>query len=217
MVEVSDFAKTATIVSMLPYDLDDPKPGLLPAVFHVPACERGDFVVVPVTDCINHVDIGEGRMLTRMIPGAEVAGAIARDHISASIYTTADAYPAIHALPGNHTKEDIIKLFPELVAGMKQAQKNWFKELVQRADDTWNDPNNRGRSRAISDLQRYAATDLGLNREWLTAVTTTLVPCFACGFNIDSAALICMNCKTIVKPEEYSKATAGVQTKTVSK
>jgi hypothetical protein len=52
---------------------------------------------------------------------------------------------------------------------------------------------------------RYAAKYLGLNRDWLTAVVVNNIECFACGYNVPDTALICLNCKTVLKPEELAK------------
>lgn len=213
-MEVKDFPISATLVSFLPYELNssnNSKPGLIPPYVYVPAADRDDFVVAPVPDHMNWVYLLDGKQISRMISGIEVASAIAYDHISASYGVTPDAFPGIKSIPGNHTKDQIKKLFPEELKALLETQKRWFGELVKRADDIWNDPAAKGKHRSISDLQRYAAKYLGLNREWLTAVQTNLVACFACGWNIPDTALVCQNCKTIVKPEEYKKQTLPVE------
>ncbi len=207
-MEASEFPVTATLISFLPYELNssnNSKPGLIPSYIYVPAAERDDFVTIPVSDHMNWVYLLDGKSISRMISGIEVASAIAYDHINASYGVTANAFPGIKSVPGNHTKEKIKEMFPEELKALLETQRRWFGELVKLADDVWNDPAAKGKHRSISDLQRYAAKYLGLNREWLTAVQTNLVPCFACGWNIPDTALVCQNCKTIVKPEEYKQ------------
>jgi len=200
-MEASEFPVSATVISFLPYDVAEPKPGLLPSVFLIPkATEKDDFTVTHITDCINHVPTLDGHSLSRMISGIEVAGSIARDHIMGTHGVSEDAYPGIKAISGKHDKESIKKNFPDLLEGLLAAQKRWFVNIVKLADDVWSDPNARGRQRSISDLQRFAAKYLGLNREYLTAVVANLVACFACGYMIPSSALICLNCKTEINP-----------------
>jgi len=207
-MDVKDFPINATIVSFLPYEFNPYLPGMFPTYFHIPKAERDDFVVVPISDCMALVYVLEGRSIPTMISGIEVAGAIVNDHIKASIYATAEAFPGIKSIPGNHTKENIQKMFgPELEA-LNNAQKGWFSNLVKAADDIWTDPQARGKQYSISDTMRYAAKYLGLNRDWLTAVVVNNVECFACGYNIPDTALICVNCKTILKPKEYEVLTA---------
>jgi len=206
-MDVKDFPINATIVSFLPYEFNPYLPGMLPTFFHIPKAERDDFVVIPICDCRSFIYVLDGKSVASMVSGIEVAGAIVNDHIKASIYVTDNAFPGLKAIPGNHSKEDVLKMFgPELEA-LNQAQKNWFSNLVKAADDVWTDPQARGKQHSISDTMRYAAKYLGLNRDWLTSVVTTNVPCFACGWNVPNTALICMNCKTILKPEEYAKLT----------
>jgi len=201
-MEVSDFPVNAVIVSFLPYDYNPYLPGMIPTFFHIPKAERDDFVVVPITDCMSHIYVGEGRSLATMHSGVQVASAIARDHIAASIHTVADiAFPGIKSVPGNHSKEKIQEMFPEELIALNQAQKNWFGELVKYADDTWMDPNARGKHRSISDIQRYAAKYLGLNKEWITTVATNNIQCYACTYNVPSEAAICPNCKTVLKSD----------------
>lgn len=204
---------SATIVSFLPYDYNPYLPGMTPTFFHIPKSERDDFVVIPICDCISYVYVGEGRSLPTNHNGVQVAGAIANDLIKASIHTTMEGFPGIKAIPGNHTKEAIQKMFPEELKALNQAQKNWFGNMVKAADDTWSDPNIRGKHKLINDLQRHAAKYLGLNREWLTSVVITNVECFACGFNVNENALICMNCKTVLKPTELAKKLEAVDLK----
>lgn len=199
----------ATIVSILPYPLNEYKPGLIPPRFLVPKAEDGDFVVVHIEDCINHVYILDGKSITRTIPGEQVAGSVARDHINDSLEISETAYPGIHALSGKHEKKDVTKNFPELLDSLQQAQRAWFGRLVARADDTWSDPNGRGKHMAISDLQRYAAKFLGLNREWTTSTRIDQKPCPACTIFIPENAILCPNCKTVLKPEEYGRLQAA--------
>lgn len=214
-METSDFPVTAVIVSFLPYDYSPQLSGLLPSAFHIPAAEPDDFVVVPITDCMEHVYLLDGKTLPRMISGREVAGSIAYDLLNATPSVSNNSKPGIKSLPGNLTKEQIINMFPDELEQLRLMQRNWYGELVKVADDTWNDPNARGKHQSISDVQRIACRRLGLNREWLTAVVTNNVPCFACGFMVLDTALICMNCKTVLKPDEYSKRAGSVPVEVV--
>jgi hypothetical protein len=178
---------------------------MTPTFFHIPASERDDFVVVPICDCKSFVYVLDGRSIPTVVSGIEVAGAIVNDHIKASIYVTDSAFPGIKSLPGNHSKENVKKMFGRELEALNQAQKNWFGNLVKAADDVWTDPLARGKQYSISDTMRYAAKYLGLNRDWLTAVVVNNIECFACGYNVPDTALICLNCKTVLKPEELAK------------
>lgn len=201
---------TAVVVSFLPIEYNPYFPGMLPSFYHIPPADRDDFVVVPIRDGKSDVYIGEGRTLPNHTSGVEIAGAIARDYIVASMYTTPNGFPGIKSIPGSHTKEFIKKTFKDELEALNTAQKYWFENLVKVADDIWMDPNAKGKQQSISELMRIACKRLGLNRDWITSIVIDNVECWACKFNVKSDALICINCHTILKPEEYN-AKQGIQ------
>jgi hypothetical protein len=133
-----------------------------------------------------------------------IAGSIAKDHISSSMYTTQDAFPGIKSLPGDFSKEDIKKTFSPELKGLDNAQRAWFGILVRLADDAWRSPGGR-QNGVISDLQRTAAKIVAPNKEWINDIRVDLIPCPACTMSIPAAALICPQCKTVVNPEAYNK------------
>lgn len=198
----------STIVSFLPYDLHVPLPGLIPASFFIPKVEDdqpfGDFNAVYIPDCIAYVYSGDGRSVRTVCRSEEIAGSICLDHISASYATQDDAFPGLKAIPGKHEKDDIKKNFPEIIEGVFHAHRRWYQNLVNLADDIWKDPMARGKSKTISDVQRTASRKLGLNKEWQNTARIDQIPCPACTKFISEQALICPECKTIVKPKEYN-------------
>lgn len=204
MANIDDKPVTAVVVSFLPIDYNPYFPGMLPSFYHIPAAERDDFNVVPIKDGKSDIYIGDGRTIPSHTSGIEIAGAIARDYIVASMYTTPNGFPGLKSIPGDHSKERIKDVFGDELEALNTAQKYWFENLVKVADDIWMDPNAKGKQQSISELMRVACKRLGLNREWITAITVDNVECFACGYNVKSSALICINCKTILKPEEYA-------------
>ncbi len=196
----------ATIVSILPYELKSTFPSVVPPYVIVPKAEENDFVVLHIEDGHGFLYLDESRgSFTIPHTGEQIAGSVANDHIRDSVWTTATAFPGIKALPGHHEKKDIKTKFPDLLPALEQAQRLWFGEMVKAADDTWTDPNARGKSQSISDLQRTAARRLGLNKEWLVSHRTDQTRCPACTSFIPGEALICPLCHTIVNEVEYNK------------
>jgi hypothetical protein len=196
----------ATVVSILPFEYTPRFPGLVPSYYLIPESPEGDFVVLHVDDGKGFVDIHEGRPpLVQHHSGEQIANSIVNDLIAASMYTTDVAFPGIKAIAGKHSKEDIKKNFPELLEALRNAQKLWYGEMVKAADDIWSDPNARGKSQSISDLQRKAAGFLGLNKEWVTVNRIDQVRCPACTNFIPGSALICPMCKTVLNQVEYDK------------
>jgi uncharacterized OB-fold protein len=56
----------------------------------------------------------------------------------------------------------------------------------------------------ISDLQRLAATNLGLtNKAWyMSAEPETFIKCPACGSSVSDNAALCPNCKYVTNEEK---------------
>lgn len=195
----------ATIISMLPYTLMERRPSLVNNRYEIPASEGDDFVVVHIPDTEALVYATEGNVLRRTVSGEQVAGSLVNDHIRDSYGVTENAFPALKSLPGKHSKEFILKNFSEEIKALRQIQKNWFVEQIKLADASWNDPKNGRKPQAISDLQRTACKALGLNREWMVIYRSDNVECPACTTFIPDRAIVCPNCQTILKPEEYDK------------
>lgn len=195
----------ATIISMLPYPLEEKRPSLVAMRYEIPAAEENDFVVVHIADTEAMHYVGEGNVLRRTVSGEQVAGSLVNDHINASYGIKENAFPALKTLPGKHSKEFIQKNFAKELEELRKIQKNWFAEQVKLADDAWNNPRNGRRAQAISDLQRLACKSLGLNREWQIAYRVDNIECPACTTFIPSKALVCPNCQTVLNPTEYTK------------
>ena len=196
----------ATVISILPFEYTPKFPGMVPSVYIIPQPDEGDFTVTHIPDGKGFIDVHEGRPpLVQLHSGEQIASSIVNDLIVASMFTTSIAFPGIKMIPGKHSKKDIEGNFPELLEAMRNAQKLWYGEMVKAADDMWSDPNARGKSQSISDLQRKAAGFLGLNKEWVTVNRTDQVRCPACTNFIPEAALVCPQCHTVIDEVEYNK------------
>jgi len=197
----------ATIVSFLPYELNTNFPGILPYSYSIPKAPIGDFVVVHISDAVNYVPMAYGQPpMARAIPGEQIAGSIAQDHINSSKFGAGPgAFPGIKALPGKHDKDAIKDMFEDELEALLEAQKRWFRNLVSLADDLWKDPMARGKNKSISDTQRAAANYLRLEREWSKEVSINLYPCPVCTTTIPVATIKCPQCSTVLKPEEMKK------------
>ena len=193
----------STVISICPMAINPYsgfKPGISPAVPEIPAAKENDFVVVHIPDSQRAVYVMDGKSLWSMVPGEQVAGAIASNYISSMMGIEHDAFPGVKAIPGKFSKDEILKSFgwdeDNGLGGLKKVQLKWFTILVKMADDKWTNPMNPGKHRSISDIERAAAKSLGLNRDWLTSVPTDQIKCPACRLYIPGDATICFNCKT---------------------
>lgn len=212
MVEMTERDKihTATIVSYLPFDINVPLPSMIPANVVVKGIKEEDpldeFEVTYIPDFTAFVYQLDLKSIRTTVRSEEVASAICNDYIQSSFQADGDeAHPGLKSIPGFHTKEEIKKSFPDELADLLRVHKNWYSRLVTAADDVWRDPNAKGKSQVISDLQRMAAKRLGLNKDWVNVARTDQVKCPACTSYIAEEALVCPVCSTIVNRTEYEK------------
>lgn len=204
----------STLVWPLPVDFNETKPGIYPGIYIIPAPLANDFDVCIVSDGSCPVYLDESRGSISTLQSSEVmAQSLVEDYINACIGVDKlnECYPGLFWVPGEYTKAEIIKNFPDRLAKSKACQNRWFLALIRMADDDW--AVNRSH-RAITPLQRIAATQMENiigKKEWNTAMTTDAFKnCKFCTSKIPVAALVCPTCsRPQVSEEELKKAMAG--------
>lgn len=208
----------ATIVSVFQQDYVHKIPGVYPGDYLIPAAKPNDFSVTRVPVSQFYVDSGEGTPKFPVIQDpSDVSKSIVFDIRRAFIESNDEAHPGMFAIDGwinkdpdkitpvdiAEYKKKIADLYSTELAQERKAQELWAKRLVTKADDDWAKFRSQ---RAISDLHRWAAKYLGLNREYtsLDKLTET-VECPACGLNIKQGVAICFNCKAVLDPVAAKK------------
>lgn len=188
----------ATVVSLMPFPLDEQKVGVYPGTFHIDAALDGEPKLLVVDDAIHFIYLGEDRGdLKVRIPAHELAASIVYDYVSSLSCYTSESFPALFWVPGTH--KDASKIPQDRMDTAKLLQKNWFLALVKLADDDWSKYH---RHTVISDHQRHATKFLGLEREWLIQPSIEVpkpVLCGACKSPIHPEASICPFCRTNLK------------------
>lgn len=190
-----------SLVSILPFPLNISKPTVHPAVFSIPACERGEITVTHLIDafCWIFMD-GDRGHFKQLIPADQLAQSIIEDYRVASLSVGPEAYPGMMWVEGHLTEEQVRKNFPKELAILVRAQDNWMQTLVNGADDEWNKYHQH---RAITGLARTAATYLGLDRAWNTTNVSASIPCPACSMSVFESAVICPHCNFILDETRY--------------
>jgi hypothetical protein len=89
----------------------------------------------------------------------------------------------------------------ELTAAQAR-QDAFYMEQIQQADLLYSRAPHRPDS--ITDVQRRAATALGIDRPWL-AKMLAMAECPACGGSVKSGAAVCRHCATILDEEKAAK------------
>lgn len=192
-------ANACTVISACPFPIDERKPGLQPGVFKLPAAklERQDIEVLVIKSGSYPVYMDHDRGSFVVEEKLEIiAQAVVEDFCSSQIAADYVARPAIFWVPGEFDKDEAKLTFGNEIIDAIQRQAEWFRRLVQLADDDWAKTRQH---KFITDLQRFAGKALGLQREWLIkpqSVSTQACP--GCATDISGKALKCPHCGTIV-------------------
>lgn len=199
----------STVVSVTPFTVKYEPPGIYPGVFEIPPAKDGDFEILHVNgDHVHYIYVGEGRSISVKLDPNDIAAAIVRDFCMPQLAYDVDSHPGLFWVSENLTKLDVESKYKTRLQEVREKQTRWFKKLVMLADDDWA---KNHQHKSISDLQRFAAKSLKLNRDWIATIETNLIQCPFCTKEVPNNAIKCPNCLEIVKPEEYKKLTAGVK------
>jgi hypothetical protein len=189
-----------TVVSLVPFDLHETKPGLFPGEYNIPAAKDNDFQVFHVGPAKYYIYLDSDRGSHEAFePDYKVAEAIVNDFCLSQLATGPDAMPGMFCVEGKLSKDDVIIHHEAKLKSARITQNNWYKSLVKNADDDWS---RYHQHKIISDLQRFAAKSLGLDREWLIITSDIIKRCGACRVVIDPEAIICSNCRAILDVEK---------------
>jgi hypothetical protein len=203
----------STVVSLLPIELSEKKPGIYPGNFIVPAAKDDEFEVLEVGNSVAHVYMDESRGSITIVQESEVvARAIVDDYINSCIAVDrlTNTIPGLFWVEGEFTKAGILAKFPEKVKEANVCQSRWFHSLVKMADDDWA----RNRShKSITPLQKIAATRLEPflgKKEWASAVDIqSFKACKFCTSQIPVEAVVCPVCaRAQVSDAELAKLIA---------
>ena len=190
----------ATVVSIVPFNMEEYKPGIYPGFFQIPACVDEPQILV-VGESIHFIEVDPDRSVPVTNPPYKVAKSIVDDYISSSLQADSTAGPGLFWKVGKYTLEMVKKECKEELEDARRRQTAWFLNLVKLADDDWEKTRQH---KFISDLQRFAARALNLDRPWLIEVSNlTTKRCPACGNNTTESIVVCPTCRCILDKEKY--------------
>jgi hypothetical protein len=198
----------STIVSVFPLPVKTDNPTLTPGKFSL---EPGSLanptsLIVGSSSWFREVDDTQP-LLEVPVSSILVAESIVRDYCIGHLLCDMDGkMPGLFFIPGEFSIQQVKTQHKDRLEVADKKQKNWFKDLVNMADNLWARTN--GNPLAIADLMRLAARELGMtDKSWMknSIQPITLNPCIACGSLINSNIIVCPNCKVVLKPEEFKK------------
>jgi hypothetical protein len=188
-----------TVVSIYPLPINEEKPGMSPTRFSIPACVDKKPELLYVTSGVDHMFVGSVFGTIHVPIAADIiAKSIVDDFVGSIELNDEGAKPGLFWFPGKLTVEQVMKT-PEYNLA-KARQITWFMKLVKQGNDTWN---KFRQHKAISDINRVAARELGVNAEWTIDVKDVKTEnCPACMTVVSSEAVICANCNAVLNAEK---------------
>lgn len=194
----------ATLISVCPFELNEPKPTCTPAEFHINAAQPDDFEILVIgkvwVDRYIQSPSGEGVNERFLEDSMVVANAIIRDFAQAQLVGihNSDCQPGLCALEGEYTKAEILKNHKPKLDEARSRHKRFCIELVKLADDDWQ---KFRQHRMITDRQRQAALYLRLTRDWMIDPDEIMnIKCPYCKTSIAGDSIVCNNCTQVVDP-----------------
>lgn len=196
----------STVISIFPVPIKSTKPTIQPGVFNIAAgsYEKPALLVVGSSSWWREID-EEQPLLEIPVSSVQVADSIVRDYCNGLLGCDMGAsMPGLFWLPGDITSDKLIKEHKKHVDSALVRQKNFYAELVKKADVDWARTN--GNPLCISDIQKLAAQELQLkDKPWLKDFNTLqLKNCVACGALVGDFP-VCPNCKVIIDKDRFAK------------
>jgi hypothetical protein len=196
----------SSLISLSKASIHETIPGLEYADYFVDPSENGIPSILHVNDSYYYKPSIDGPQDKIFVPSEQISLSIAHMYCSSQILYSPTQSPAFFAIPNETVTAKSIDNFKPLIEHSLQIQKNWFRALVQMADDDWQQLK---RHRMISDIQRMAARELGLKREWLVVLPDEEVKkeeCPFCGTGLlNPNAPICPTCGKIHNPVRFKE------------
>ena len=188
----------STVVSLLPIELNEKKPGVYPGHFIIGAAKRDDFEILNVVNSVAHVYMDESRGSMTIVQESEtMARSIVDDYINSciAIDKIEGIFPGLFWVEGEFDKAGIKEKFADKLKSAKDSQGRWYYALIKMADDDW--AQNRSH-KSITPLQKLAALameEIVGKKEWAAAIDVSAYKaCKFCTSQIPSAAVVCPVC-----------------------
>ena len=197
----------ATVISVFPLEINEPKPGLYPGYFVIPAAPLGDFTFLVVSGAVYYQETKNDLKTQIVTPCNVLAESIVQDFQSSHIgRVPGEAEPGLFWVYGLYeSKSQIREMYADELHSCEQKQLNWFKKLVELADDTYS---RTARHTSVSALQRLAAQRLAIQRPWIVRTGDSDNTCKFCKAETPYGAIKCPNCREILDIAAYREMTA---------
>ena len=154
--------------------------------------EEGEaFAITPIRGCMGVMDLGDKRTMEYRVTAREVAEDIARELNGDS---GEGSFHGVFVAAGETPTESEL-------ADARRRLEEFQRRLVAAADLEWERTRN---PIFITDLERRAARQLGLEKPWLYN-STPLAECPVCAEKIKHGVAVCRSCGAILDREKASQ------------
>ena len=196
----------SSLVSYARRDIFEMIPGLQCATYDLPASVGNIPTILHVDDSYYYKPDIEGHQDLVFVSSKQIVESIVKMHVTSQLLYRIDQHPALFCIPNLAANMDDLQAHGDLVMDALEKQKRWFVALVRLADDDWQMIR---RHNVISDIQRTAARELGLKRDWLINIEDESVSkgtCPFCGTGLlNPNAPICPSCGKVHNPARMAE------------
>lgn len=207
----------SSLVSFSKRDISADIPGMFVDRYNIPSAPDGSILHVedsfyykpdPVNNTHDRIDVSSEQLVRSIV----------HMHLTSQLGYRPDEHPALFCVINREVKLEDFKTDKELArlkALALSAQRKWFISLVKLADDDWQRYHSH---HMVSDIQRTAARELGLKRDWVMSIPDEELPkvsgCPFCGMNLlNPEAPICPTCGKVHNPLKLAEIEARMSKK----
>lgn len=206
----------SSVVSFSRLEIFETLPGMEIATYRLAPSIGMTPTILYVSDTYYYKPDIDGKQDRVFVPSKQVAESIVHMNITSQLGYRVDAHPAVFAVPEQEVNTKyVINELRSKTDEMLKRQRKWFAALIKMADDDWQIAHRHG---MISDIQRKAAREAGLQREWLLTIDDEMeavkkIECPFCGQGLlNPDAPICPSCQKVHNPVKMKEVEARMKT-----
>jgi hypothetical protein len=186
-----------TVVSLVPLEINEEKPGLCPPRFRIPASDGETPQIIHVDTAHHFVYLDESRgSLQVKNPSDIIAKSIVEDYKAGQMGVDDECGPAIFWIDKELTLDEVMKDYKVELMKLRLRQRQWLLNICMIADNDWQRYHQHN---VISSFQREAAKMIGWDpkdHEWMTPAMTMqegTIKCPYCGLGVPPGLSRCPN------------------------
>lgn len=223
----------ATVISLCPIEIKSNFPHTIPAYVTMPpgSIDNPSLCVMTDGEVSQYVGLqvnAKNPWITYPVSAVDMAKNFVEDFKRSAPWAKPQYHPGVFFVEGKPDSvekldryelrytfdTDFVAKFPEQFKEAKDKQYEWFKVLCGEADRSFAKRSNHAE---ITNVQRYAAKVLNLDRPWAKEIKPEhFIQCIFCRQMIEPEAIICLHCNQIVDQERFDEIKSRGKSKEVA-